>query len=226
MANLLTLPPVSNAQVTALRHLYETAAHAKLRLRAQIVWLAHQERSVAEIAAIVVRSRDTVERVLNHLLQGGLAALPPRKAPGRAPAVTSQWQAALLRVIDRDPPTVGVPSANWTTGLLAASLATTTGMTVSAETVRLYLRAAGYVCKRPTWTLKRKAEAQPGYVANASGWRESWLGLARQALHPSPHSLSLTSSLKCRLIWRTSAPSCLAPISISKMRSSSRSIRP
>ena len=171
MAKPLTLPPLSHAQVTELRHLYETAASPKLRRRAQIVLLAQQGRSVAEIAAIVFRSRDTVERVLNRFLQGGVAALPPRKAPGMPPTVTPEWKAELLRVIDLDPHTVGVPSANWTTGLLAAYLATTTGITVTAETVRLYLRAAGYVCKRPTWTLKRQAEEQPGYVGNASGWR-------------------------------------------------------
>ena len=171
MAKPLTLPPLSNAQVTELRHLYETAPHPKLRLRAQIVLLAHQGRTVAVIASIVFRSRDTVERVLNRFLQGGGAALPPRKAPGMAPTVTPEWQAELLRVIDLDPHTVGVPSANWTTSLLAVYLATTTGITVTAETVRLYLRAAGYVCKRPTWTLKRQAEEQPGYVGNACGWR-------------------------------------------------------
>jgi transposase len=171
MAKPLTLPPLSHTQVTELRHLYEAAADAKLRLRAQIVLLAQQGRAVAEIAAIVFRSRDTVERVLTRFLQGGVAALPPRKAPGMAPIVTPEWQAALLRVIDLDPHTVGVPSANWTIGLLAAYLATTTGITVTAETVRLYLRAAGYVCKRPTWPLKRKAEEQPGYVGNACGWR-------------------------------------------------------
>jgi hypothetical protein len=37
-----------------------------------------------------------------------------------------------------------------TIGLLAAYLATTTGITVTAEMVRLYLQAAGYICKRPT----------------------------------------------------------------------------
>ena len=119
MAKPLMLPPLSNVQVTELRHLYETAAPPKLRLRAQIVLLAHQGRTVAEMAAIIFRSRDTVERVLNRFLQGGVAALPPRKAPGMAPTVTPEWKAELLRVIDLDPHTVGVPSANWTTGLLA-----------------------------------------------------------------------------------------------------------
>jgi putative transposase len=171
MAKLLALPLLSAPQVAELRQIYDTAPDAKLRLRAQMVLLAHQGRSVAEIAAIVFRSRDTVERVLKRFLRGGVTALPPRKAPGLAPTVTPEWKAELLRVIDCDPHTVGVSSANWTTGLLATYLATTTRITVTAETVRLYLRAAGYVCKRPTWTLKRKAAEQPGYVGNASGWR-------------------------------------------------------
>jgi len=171
MAKALTLPPLSHAQVTELRQLYETAAHPKLRLRAQMVLLAHQRRAVAEIAAIVFRSRDTVERVFKRFLQGGVAALPPRKALGMAPTVTPEGKAELLRVIDLDPHTVGVPSANWTTGLLATYLAHTTQIAVTAETVRLALHAAGYVCKHPTWPLKRKAEEQPGYVGNASGWR-------------------------------------------------------
>ena len=171
MAQPLILPPLSDTQVTALRQLYETTPHAKLRLRSHIVLLAHQGRSVAEIAAIVLRSRDTVERVLKRFLQGGLAALPPRTAPGRAPTVTPEWHAELLRVIDLDPPTVGGRSANWTTSLLATYLAAKTQVTVTAETVRLYLHAAGGVCKRPTWTLKRQAEEQPGFVGHASGGR-------------------------------------------------------
>ena len=60
-----------------------------------------------------------------------------------------------------------MPSANWTTSLLAAYRVRVTGMTVSAETVRLRLYANGSVCTRPTWTLKRKAEAQAGDVGNA-----------------------------------------------------------
>ena len=157
--------------MTALQQLYETTTKAKLRLRAQILFLVHQGRSVADIATVVFRSRDTVERVLKRFLQGGIAALPPRTAPGRTLTVTPAWKAELLRVIDLDPHTVGVPSANWTTRLLATYLAAQTQVAVTAETVRLYLHAAGGVCKRPTWTLKRKAEEHPGYVGNASGWR-------------------------------------------------------
>jgi transposase len=56
---------------------------------------------------------------------------------------------------------------DWTTQLLAEYLTQKTGVAVGLETVRTSLHALGYVCKRPTWTLKRKAEEQPGYRGNA-----------------------------------------------------------
>ena len=77
------------------------------------------------------------------------------------------WEAELLRVIDVDPHTVGVNSANWTTRLLADYLATQTGHRAGIETVRTHLHQADYVCKRPTWTLRRKAEEQPDWAKNA-----------------------------------------------------------
>jgi transposase len=162
----LTIPPLDDATFAQLRARYDAATDANLRLRYQIVLLAHQQRSVAEIATITLRSRDTVERVLTRFRDGGLDAVPRRFAPGSAPTITPAWTAELLRVIELDPHTVGVESANWTTGLLATYLADQTGIAVSDETVRTTLHTHDYVCKRSTWTLKRKAEDQPGYVGN------------------------------------------------------------
>ncbi len=86
MAKPLTLPPLSTIQVTELRQLYDTTTNTKLRLRAQIVLLAHQGRSVADIATIIFRSRDTVERVLKRFLQGGSRPFrPARRQGGRRP---------------------------------------------------------------------------------------------------------------------------------------------
>ena len=69
-------------------------------------------------------------------------------------------------MIELDPHAVGVDRANWTTGLLAAYLAARTGHRTSDETVRLALHRADYVCKRPTWSLKRKAQEQPAWAGN------------------------------------------------------------
>jgi transposase len=138
-----------------------------------MVLLAERGTAVPEIARLTLRPRWTVQRVLRRFRRGGLVAVPYRTAPGVAPTVTDAWRAELLRVIELSPRAVGVDSAVWTTRLLAAYLAEATGVAVGLETVRRRLHAAGYVCKRPTWTLKRKAEERADYPGNAPGWRRS-----------------------------------------------------
>ncbi len=83
--------------------------------------------------------------------------------------MTLAWLSELGRVIDLDPHEVDVPSANWTTGLLADYLARQTGIVVEQETVRRHLHRLGYVCKRPTWTVEHKAQEQEAYLGNACG---------------------------------------------------------
>src|SRR5918997_1868266 len=148
MPTRLTIPPLDDATLTDLRARYEAATNANLRLRYQLVLLGHQQRSVAELATITFRSRDTIERVLTRFRDGGLDAVPRRFAPGSAPTITPAWTAELLRVIELDPHAVGVDSANWTTGLLATYLVDPTGIAVSDETVRRALHAHDYGCKR------------------------------------------------------------------------------
>ena len=167
MSRPLTLPPLEEATVTELRRRYETDPDAESRRRYQMVWLAHLGQRAAQIAQAVMRSHDTVTRVLRRDLEGGLEAVPRRVAPGPAPAVTPAWAADLLRVVELDPHDVGVPSANWTTGRRADYLARRTGIAVSDAPVRTYLHTHDYVCKRPTGTLRRRASEQAGYLGNA-----------------------------------------------------------
>src|SRR5262249_28685904 len=116
---------------------------------------------------IVLRSQDTVVRVLKRFLAGGVEAVPRRTAPGRNRTITQAWESELLRVIELNPHEVGQDTANWTTQLLATYLSEKKAISVSQETVRVSLHANDYVCKRPTWTLKRKAEEKADYVGNA-----------------------------------------------------------
>jgi transposase len=100
-----------------------------------------------------------VVRVLKRFITGGVEAVPRRSAPGRERTVTearARRTAARDRVGSRTP--VGQDTANWTTERLAEYLCEQTGIQVSEETVRVYLHAHDYVCKRPTWT---DASARP-----------------------------------------------------------------
>jgi transposase len=166
------MPAALRVQLTdderaAVEGCYETARDAETRTRYQIVLLAADGHRAPQIAPLVRRSRDTVRRVLQRYRAGGAGEVPQRPRPGRPPAVPAAWEAELRRVIELDPHTVGVDSANWTTRLLADYLARATGHRSGIETVRVHLHRAGYVCKRPTWTLQRKAEEQEGWAKNA-----------------------------------------------------------
>jgi transposase len=155
------------ADRAALRVAFDTTRDADTRLRYQMVLLAADGRTAPQIAPLVQRSEATVQRVLHRYQDEGVAAVPHRPIPGAAPTVTPAWEAELRRVIELDPHEVGVASPLWTTGLLATYLAAQTGVEMSAETVRRYLHRFDYVCKRPKWTLKRKAEDQEDWAGNA-----------------------------------------------------------
>jgi transposase len=163
------LPPVDEQMQVELRQSYQETHDAETRTRYQMLLFALDGRTSTQIAHLVCRSQDTVVRVLKRFVHGGLEAVPRRTAPGRPRTITPAWEEELLRVIELDPHEVGVACANWTTQLLADYLAEKTGIVVTEETVRLGLHTHGYVCKRPTWTLRRKAEEQPHYVGNACG---------------------------------------------------------
>jgi transposase len=167
MPQPLRVPPLDAPTLQELSRRFNQTPHPETRLRYQMVLLAQQGYSVSQISPLVLRSHDTVTRVLHRFLAEGLDAVPRRTAPGRERQVTPAWEAELLRVIELSPRAVGVPSANWTTALLAQYLTTQTGVAVGQETVRTYLHRHDYVCKRPTWTLKRKAAEQAGYEGNA-----------------------------------------------------------
>ena len=150
-----------------LERRYQTTRDATTRTRYQMVLLRAEGHWVVEVAHSTRRSPDTVRRVLKRYLAGGPDAVPHRPHLGQRPHYRPAWQAELVRVADLDPRRLGVDSALWTCQLLADYLAEVTGHRAGIETVRVALHRAGYVCKRPRWTLSRKATSQPGWANNA-----------------------------------------------------------
>jgi transposase len=165
----MQLPPLDESERAELHRRYNETTQVETRTRYQMLLLSLQGQSTMQIAKNVLRSQDTVLRVLKRYCAGGLDAVPRRSPPGRNRHVNSDWERELLRAIELDPHEVGEETANWTTTRLATYLGQQTGIQMSEETVRVYLHTHGYVCKRPTWTLQRKAEEQANYVGNACG---------------------------------------------------------
>jgi len=90
----ITLPPVDEQRESELHQRYEEATDAEARARYQMIVLAQLGHTAPHIARLVLRSEDTVARVLNRFEAGGLDAVPRRTSPGasvrsRQPGKTS-----------------------------------------------------------------------------------------------------------------------------------------
>jgi transposase len=125
----------------------------RVRTRVQMVLLAVEQRlSVAQIAAIVRESEETVRRWLKRFQAEGLAGLSDRYRGGAPRQVTPTYREQLLSAVRRRPRSRGLPFSLWTLQRLADYLAEQTGIRVQDETVRYYLKAADIVLSRPQHT--------------------------------------------------------------------------
>jgi transposase len=156
----------------ALEHDYRYDPDPLVRRRSHILLLASELETQSEVARVVHCSPDTVRRALALYQHGGRAALrrPPALA-WHAAKRTLSWQKALAQALEQGPEACGVARPTWTAPLLALHLAEQTGIRVSEQTVRRGLESLGYVCRRPTWTVRHKAEEQPDYRPKRPGSR-------------------------------------------------------
>jgi transposase len=128
---------LSPEAVAELDALYHSTHDVRLRTRAQMVWLAAEQKlTAAAIARIVRESEETVRRWLKRYQVEGMEGLRDQHRGGRPAAM----------LVAQPGPAV-FPVDLWTLQRLADYLAEETGIRVGYETVRLYLKAAGIVLR-------------------------------------------------------------------------------
>ncbi len=168
------MPPVSTEEIAVLEQDYRYSDSRIVRQRSHIVLLAYQLETQAQIAKVVRCSPKTVWRTLQLYREEGRAALRRRPSPKpRTPKVNLAWQKALAEAMKLGPQACGIPRPTWTAPLLAKYLEEKTGIAVGERTVRRGLDLLGYVCRRPTWTVRHKAEEQPDYFPKRKGSKRS-----------------------------------------------------
>ena len=162
--------PLAPAERQALEHDYRWGADRLVRQRAHMILLAHDLDNQTQISRVIHCSRATVNRTLQLYRRGGRVALRRRSptAP-RSGRVTPAWRDALTQAMAGGPGASGLARPTWTAPLLAQVLGEQTGITVSERTVRPELARLGYVCRRSTWTVRHKAEAEPDYLPKGRG---------------------------------------------------------
>jgi hypothetical protein len=73
----ITLPRLDPATLAELRQRYEDTPNVESRTRYQMILLAQQDYKVPQIACLVLRSEDTVARVLNRFEAGRTGGSAP-----------------------------------------------------------------------------------------------------------------------------------------------------
>lgn len=160
----LRVAKVRGRQLARLQEMYRTTRCPRTRVRVQMVLLSRRGYPVAEIARITRRSDDTVRYWLHRFLREGCPGGWEAPRSGRPPQITPAIELCLREAVVRSPREYGLARPNWTAALLRTVIQRRFQRAVSAECVRQHLHRVGGVCRRPTWTVRHRAEAQPGYA--------------------------------------------------------------
>jgi len=165
----LQLKPIRGRQLNRLRQMYDQADCPRLRRRVQIVLLMQAGYAMPEIARITRQSAWTVRRWLHRFEAEGCAGLEEAPRSGRPPVLTTAIELFLREAVARSPRDYGYARPGWTTVLLARLVRRQFKRPVSAECIRQHLAQVDGVCRRPTWTVKHRAQAEPGYAQKKAG---------------------------------------------------------
>ena len=161
------------AELRRARYGYLLALH--------ILLLCDAGKSPTEIADFLFCSRSSVYRVVNAYRAGTLfepgddGSLGPKV---RTTFLTPSFARSIRALLEKRPSVYGWCRTRWSCATLAAQLKVQRGITVSAETMRRWLRELGYVWKRARLVAR---DDDPGRIAKLARIRHIAENLPRKA---------------------------------------------
>jgi transposase len=148
----IQLPPVEAERLDVL---FRTTPDAKLRLRLQIVLMAHRGRPHKDIATDLGIHKIGVTRWLNAFCERGLDALTPKKAKGRPTPIPASLADEIRRWVIEGPAKQGLDRAGWTYEELADHLYKTHGVRTSRSAMHRFCSKLDIRPYRPTYRYLR-----------------------------------------------------------------------
>ena len=142
----------------ALDNLRFSTTDASVFRNATIILMTSVGRSKASIATDLGCCLATVDNVRQRYRERGLAGLRRRKPPGRKSQATPEYRAALRRLVETPPQTLGYGFSVWSVARMEAHLRKETGIAFSQDQLRRLLHAEGFSFQRPKHTMKGKRD--------------------------------------------------------------------
>jgi putative transposase len=153
--------PVSSIHLTPadrqmLLYHYRRSASPDIRLRAHVLLLLGAGHPWATITAVLYCSFSTISRWKRRYEAEGIETVLGRPR-GRRPSGIHRWAALVVRwVLTLAPAEFQFTRSRWSCEAVAVVLREDYRVRVSRETIRLWLRAAGLVWRRPRPTIRPK----------------------------------------------------------------------
>jgi transposase len=141
--------PLTPEQQARLQAELRDSDNVQVYRRAAALLAIHQGRAVAQVAALLGVTRQTVYNWLStYTPANGDLNLADAPRSGRPSLWTDAMDRLLEETLATSPREAGYTTLNWTAGLLAERLVLCGSPKVSGETLRRRLRRLGYVWKQ------------------------------------------------------------------------------
>jgi len=154
--------PVTMTEGRRLQRIGRTARDPVKLRRAIVVLMSAQGQSVPDIAHLLDCSQEYVRGVIHAFNETGFAALDPKWSGGRPKTISEHARRQICLLARCCPRDLGLAFSTWSLSKLADhAVATGVVTSVSRETIRQILRAAGISWQAgKTW----KASADPDFI--------------------------------------------------------------
>jgi transposase len=150
MKTPLRIRELTTDEISELDRLYHDTKDVRLRMRAQIILLAAENKLIAPQIANIMRVNDqSVRNWLRRYVAQGIRGLEDEPRSGAPRKVTAEYEQRLLEVVRQRPRSLGQPFSTWTVQKLADFLTLELGIVLSKATVQRVLQRHEIVFSRP-----------------------------------------------------------------------------
>ena len=154
------LSPISGAQrVEVEGWLRRRTQPPRVRERLEMVKAAALGQDAGAIARWSGRTERTVCRWVGRYTRAGAAGLVDAPRAGRPPHADAAYLEQLERLVETEPPTLGLPFDVWTSARLSVYLVETTHVRITPGWLRGLLGRRRFACGRPKHTLSHLQDA-------------------------------------------------------------------
>lgn len=144
-----------------------THRDGRVRTRAQMIYMLHNEKKVKEVAEMLLTTMTTVYTWHKRWREGGIAGLEEQERSGRPPVGGEEFKEKLEKVLQTEPSELGYGFNVWTIERLIEHMGKKTGVYVSEGTMHSRLEALKFVYRRPKHTIENLQDKEAKKQADA-----------------------------------------------------------